>query len=107
MWFTGLSAAGKTTICRGVLERLQARGSKAEMLDGDELRKRLCADLGFSREDRDENIRRIGFVAGLLHRQGKIALVAVISPYRAVRAEVRASIGEFIEVYVNAPVERL
>ena len=105
VWFTGLSAAGKTTIGRGVLERLRAEGRQAEMLDGDEVRKRLSKDLGFSRQDRDENIRRIGSLAGALHRQGIIALVAVISPYRAVRDEVRAAIGEFVEVFVNAPLE--
>jgi len=105
VWFTGLSASGKTTLCRAVYERLAARGCRLELLDGDTVRKHLSKGLGFSREDRNENIRRIGFVAGLLTRNGVIALAAAISPYRAVRDEVRASIGGFIEVYVNAPLE--
>jgi bifunctional enzyme CysN/CysC len=105
VWFTGLSASGKTTLCRAVHERLAARGCRLELLDGDTVRKHLSKGLGFSREDRDENIRRIGFVAGLLTRNGVIALAAAISPYRAVRDEVRASIGDFVEVYVNAPLE--
>jgi len=105
VWFTGLSASGKTTLCRAVHERLAARGCRLEVLDGDTVRKHLSKGLGFSREDRNENIRRIGFVAGLLTRNGVIALAAAISPYRAVREEVRASIGDFVEVYVNAPLE--
>jgi bifunctional enzyme CysN/CysC len=105
VWFTGLSASGKTTICRAVYERLAARGCRLELLDGDTVRKHLSKGLGFSREDRNENIRRIGFVAGLLTRNSVIALAAAISPYRAVRDEVRASIGDFVEVYVNAPLE--
>jgi bifunctional enzyme CysN/CysC len=105
VWFTGLSGSGKTTLCRAVHERLAARGCRLELLDGDTVRKHLSKGLGFSREDRNENIRRIGFVAGLLTRNGVIALAAAISPYRAVRDEVRASIGDFVEVYVNAPLE--
>jgi bifunctional enzyme CysN/CysC len=105
VWFTGLSASGKTTLCRAVYERLAARGCRLELLDGDTVRKHLSKGLGFSREDRNENIRRIGFVAGLLTRNGVIALAAAISPYRAVRDEVRDSIGDFVEVYVNAPLE--
>ena len=105
VWFTGLSASGKTTLCRAVHERLAARGCRLELLDGDTVRKHLSKGLGFSREDRNENIRRIGFVAGLLTRNGVIALAAAISPYRAVRDEVRAFIGDFVEVYVNAPLE--
>jgi bifunctional enzyme CysN/CysC len=105
VWFTGLSASGKTTLCRAVHERLAARGCRLELLDGDTVRKHLSKGLGFSREDRNENIRRIGFVAGLLTRNGVIALAAAISPYRAVRDEVRVSIGDFVEVYVNAPLE--
>ena len=105
VWFTGLSASGKSTLCRAVYDRLAARGCRLELLDGDTVRKHLSKGLGFSREDRDENIRRIGFVAGLLTRNGVIALAAAISPYRAVRDEVRASIGDFVEVYVNAPLE--
>jgi len=105
VWFTGLSGAGKSTICRAVYERLWAIGARVEMLDGDELRCHLTRDLGFSRSDRDENIRRIALVAGMLARNGVIALVSVISPYRAARAEARARSANFVEVYVNAPLE--
>lgn len=105
VWFTGLSGAGKTTISRAVYEHLRARGLKVEILDGDVIREHLCRDLGFSKEDRDENIRRIGFVANLLTRNGIIVLVSAISPYRAMREEVRRSIGSFLEIYVNAPLE--
>jgi adenylyl-sulfate kinase len=105
VWFTGLSASGKTTICTAVHQLLAARGCRVEVLDGDVVRKYLSKGLGFSREDRDENIRRIGFVARLLTRRGVIALAAAISPYRAIRDEVRASVGDFLEVYVNAPLE--
>jgi bifunctional enzyme CysN/CysC len=104
VWFTGLSAAGKSTLCQAVYERLWAKGYKVESLDGDLVRRTLNRDLGFSKKDRDENIRRIGFVAELLSRNGVIALVSAISPYRAVRDELRARIGNFVEVYVNAPV---
>ncbi len=105
VWFTGLSGAGKSTLSRWVAEALGADGLRVEVLDGDVVRQRLTRGLGFSKEDRDENIRRIGFVAHLLARNGVITLVAAISPYRAVRDEVRALIGDFIEVYVNAPLE--
>lgn len=105
LWFTGLSGAGKTTLNRAVYERLAQRGLPVESLDGDEVRRNLGRGLGFSKEDRDENIRRIGYVAGLLTRHGVLVLVSAISPYGAVREEVRQSIGEFAEVYVNAPVE--
>lgn len=104
LWFTGLSGAGKTTLCNSVSTELLARGFKVEILDGDTVRKSLNCDLGFSRQDRDENIRRIGFVAELLSRHGVIVLVAAISPYRAVRAELRKSIPNFMEIYVNAPL---
>jgi bifunctional enzyme CysN/CysC len=105
VWFTGLSASGKSTISRAVQAELEAQGYRTELLDGDIVRQHLSKGLGFSREDRDENIRRIGFVAGLLTRNGVIALVAAISPYRAIRHEVRTAIGDFLEVYVNAPLE--
>jgi bifunctional enzyme CysN/CysC len=105
VWFTGLSGAGKSTLCEAVRDRLAARGYRTDVLDGDVVRKHLSKGLGFSREDRDENIRRIGFVAGLLMRNGVIVLVAAISPYRSVREEVRASLGDFVEVYVNASLE--
>lgn len=104
VWFTGLSGSGKTTISRVVGERLQSFGYKVEILDGDVIRQNLCKDLGFSKEDRDANIRRIGFVASLLTRNQVIVLVPVISPYREIRQEVREQIGSFVEVYVNAPL---
>jgi bifunctional enzyme CysN/CysC len=104
VWFTGLSGSGKTTICRSVHTELLAQGIRAEFLDADELRKHLNSDLGFTKKDRDENVRRIGFVAGLLTRNGVVALVAAISPYRATREEVRRTIGNFIEVYVDTPL---
>lgn len=105
IWFTGLSGAGKTTISRSVEKELRQRGYPIEVLDGDIVRQNLCKGLGFSKEDRDENIRRIGFVAHLLSRNGVIVLVSAISPYRNIREEVRSKIGNFIEVYVNAPLE--
>ena len=105
MWFTGLSGAGKSTIATELAKILRRQGYKVEVLDGDIVRKSLTRDLGYSRADRDENIRRIGFVANLLSRNGIIVLVSVISPYRDVREEVRQEIGNFIEVYVKAPLE--
>jgi adenylylsulfate kinase len=100
-----LSSAGKTTISRAVHETLQARGQRVEWLDGDAMRLCLSAGLGFSKHDRDENIRRIGFVAELLTRNGVTVLVSAISPYRALRDEIRRRIGNFMEVYVHAPLE--
>ncbi|NJK67641.1 MAG: adenylyl-sulfate kinase [Oscillatoriales cyanobacterium RU_3_3] len=105
VWFTGLSGAGKTTVSTELAKVLRRQGHKVEVLDGDTVRKSLTRDLGYSRADRDENIRRIGFVADLLTRNGVIVLVSVISPYRDVREEVRHQIGNFIEVYVKAPLE--
>jgi bifunctional enzyme CysN/CysC len=105
IWFTGLSSAGKSSIGQAVYEKLWARGLTVEWLDGDVVRQHLSKDLGFSKEDRDENIRRIGFLAELLTRNGVIVLVSAISPYRAARDEVRARIGNFLEVYVSAPLE--
>ena len=105
VWFTGLSSAGKSTISKAVFEKLWARGYKVELLDGDAVRQNLSKGLGFSKEDRDENVRRVGFVAELLTRNGIIALVSLISPYRPVREEVRRRIGHFLEVYVHAPLE--
>ena len=105
VWFTGLSGAGKTTICNEVERELTARGLNFEVLDGDVVRTNLTKGLGFSKEDRDENIRRIGFVSHLLTRNGVIVLVAAISPYRNMRDEQRERIGDFVEVFVNAPLE--
>ena len=105
VWLTGLSSAGKSTISRSVHETLQARGQRVEWLDGDAMRLGLSAGLGFTKNDRDENIRRIGFVAELLSRNGVIVLVSAISPYRALRDEIRQRIGNFMEVYVHAPLE--
>ncbi|WP_036531890.1 adenylyl-sulfate kinase [Neosynechococcus sphagnicola] len=104
VWFTGLSGAGKTTISRAVEKELRDRDYKVEILDGDIVRENLTKDLGFSRDDRDENIRRIAFVASLLTRNGVIVLVSAISPYREIREEVRQRIGHFAEVFVNAPL---
>jgi len=104
LWFTGLSGAGKTTISDALEIVLRERGCKLERLDGDIVRENLTKGLGFSKEDRDINIRRIGFVAHLLTRNGVMVLVSAISPYRAIRQEVRETIGDFVEVYVNAPL---
>ena len=107
IWLTGLPSAGKSTIAREVARALRERGRRVEVLDGDEMRRTLTRGLGFSREDRDENIRRIGFVASLLARNGVVAIVAAISPYRQARAEARAlhAPGSFLEVFVATPVE--
>jgi adenylylsulfate kinase len=105
IWLTGLSGAGKTTICQFLETELRSHGQKIEVLDGDVVRQHLSKGLGFSKSDRDENIRRIGFVAQLLTRNNVIVLVSVISPYREIREEVKERIGDFIEVYVNAPLE--
>ncbi len=105
IWFTGLSGSGKSTIAQALAEKLKGEGYGLEILDGDIVRTNLTKGLGFSREDRDENIRRIGFVAHLLTRNGTIVLVSAISPYREVREEVRDRIGNFLEVYVSAPLE--
>lgn len=106
LWFTGLSGAGKTTIAEIVEKELRDRMGKVEVLDGDIVRTNLSKGLGFSREDRDTNILRIGFVANLLTRNGVGVLVSAISPYKEVRDQVRRDIGDdFVEVFVDAPVE--
>ena len=106
VWFTGLPSAGKTTIARALEKRLLDDGHRVEILDGDVVRTYLTKDLGYSREDRDENIRRIGFVAHMLSRNGVVVLCSVVSPYREVRDEVRAlHDGRFFEVYVSTPVD--
>ncbi len=106
VWLTGLPSAGKTTLARGLETRLLSEGYRVEVLDGDDLRARLGRELGFSREDRNENVRRIGFLAHLLSRNGIVAVCSVISPYREARDELRALHGgRFFEVHVATPVE--
>jgi adenylylsulfate kinase len=104
LWFTGLSGAGKTTITQALEKKLREGGYGIEVLDGDVVRTNLTKGLGFSKADRDENIRRIGFVSHLLTRHGVIVLVSAISPYRDIREEVRQKIGDFVEIFVNAPL---
>lgn len=105
VWLTGLSGAGKTTISLMLEQELRARGLKSERLDGDTVRQELTRDLGFSKEDRDKNIERVGFVARLLSRNDVAVIAAFISPYREARQKVRQQTTNFIEVYVNAPLE--
>jgi adenylylsulfate kinase len=107
LWFTGLSGAGKTTLAKRVQRVMLARGLNVELLDGDVVRTNLSKGLGFSKEDRDTNIRRIGFVAGLLARNNTVCIAAAISPYKAVRDEVRALHGQFVEVYTHATLDEL
>ena len=105
IWFTGLSCSGKTTVSQAVARMLRERGLRVEVLDGDVVRENLSQGLGFSKADRDENIRRIAFVSKLLTRNEVATLVAAISPYRAAREAARREIGRFVEVYVNCPLE--
>ena len=106
LWFTGLSGSGKTTITTLLVKELRRRGSKLEVLDGDIVRENLSKGLGFSKEDRDTNIRRIAFVADLLSRNEVPVITAAISPYRDIRDEARKKMGErFIEIYTQAPLE--
>jgi adenylylsulfate kinase len=105
VWFTGLPSAGKTTLARLLEKALTQRGCRVEVLDGDEVRQRLSRGLGFSKEDRDENIRRISYVANLITRSGGVAITCAISPYRQLRGEARREIGHFVEVYVQCPLE--
>jgi len=107
LWFTGLSGAGKSTLAGHVAEELRRRGLKVEILDGDEVRTNLSKGLGFSKEDRDTNIKRIGYVCKLLTRNGVVAISAAISPYREVRDYNRQQIGPFIEVYVQCSIPAL
>jgi adenylyl-sulfate kinase len=104
LWFTGLPSSGKSTIAREVFQRLLDRGLPVELLDGAEVLESLSRGLSFSKEDREEHIRRIGYVAKLLSRNGVIAICAVVSPYRATRDEVRRNTARFIEIYVECPV---
>lgn len=105
IWFTGLSGAGKSTLSEAIEERLKARGRSIEILDGDIVRTHLSKGLGFSREDRDTNIKRIAFVCGLLTRNGVVCISAAIAPYREARQWARQEIGSFVEVYVKCPIE--
>ena len=107
VWFTGLSGAGKSTIAEMLYHEFQARQMKTEILDGDVVRQNLSKGLGFSKEDRDTNIRRIGFVAELLTRNGVATICCPISPYKETRDQVRATIGEFVEIYVHATLDEL
>ena len=107
IWLTGLSGSGKTTIGENLVSVLKQRGHNVELLDGDVVRTNLSKGLGFSKEDRDTNILRIGFVSNLLTRNGVFAIAAAISPYRDIRQQVRDEIGDFIEVYVKCPLEEL
>ena len=107
LWFTGLSGAGKSTLATMAAEELRRRGHYVEVLDGDEVRTNLSKGLGFSKEDRDTNIRRIGYVCKLLARNGVTAISAAISPYRDIRDEVRREHERFFEVYVRCPIEAL
>jgi len=107
LWFTGLSGSGKTTLARAVESILRDKGLKVEVLDGDVVRTNLSKGLGFSKEDRDINIKRIGFVCKLLTRNGVVAIGSAISPYREVRDFIRQDIGRFVEVYCQCPLEVL
>ncbi|MBI3320978.1 MAG: adenylyl-sulfate kinase [Candidatus Omnitrophica bacterium] len=105
VWLTGLPCSGKSTLAQLLCARLMEQGYAVEILDGDEVRQWLTPQLGYSRADRDENIRRIARVAQLLTRVGAVVLVAVVSPYRSTREEARALIGNFVEVFVDSPLE--
>jgi adenylylsulfate kinase len=111
LWFTGLSGSGKSTLSTPVAAQLEESGYRVELLDGDEVRTHLSKGLGFSKEDRDTNIRRIGWVAKTLSKHGVVAITAAISPYRDVRDEVRKSVEKagagFVEVYVKCSIEKL
>ena len=107
IWFTGLSGAGKSTVSEILVKRLKEHGLKVEVLDGDVVRTHLSKGLTFSKEDRDTNIRRIGWVCEVLSRNGVCAIAAAISPYREIRDEVRSKIPNFIEVYMSVPISVL
>lgn len=105
LWLTGLSGAGKSTVSNALIPLIQGRGKQVELLDGDVVRTHLSKGLTFSREDRDVNVRRIGWVADLVARHGGVALVAAISPFREIRDEIKRTYGNVVEVYVNASVD--
>jgi adenylyl-sulfate kinase len=108
LWFTGLSGAGKSTLAESIRDEMRARGRRVEILDGDDIRTNLSKGLGFSKEDRDTNIRRIGYVARLLSRNGVVTITAAISPYREVRDEVRgAHEAPFVEAFVECSIDEL
>ena len=104
LWFTGLPCSGKSTLAFRTGEELASRGHRVEVLDADVLRTTICHGLGFSKQDRDENVARIGWICSLLNRQGVTAIAAVVSPYREARARLRSSLPRFVEIYVNAPL---
>ena len=106
IWFTGLSGSGKSTTAEALVPMLEARGRSVTVLDGDVVRTHLTSELGFSRQDRDTNVRRVGYVAAEIVRHGGLVVAALVSPYRETRAEVRQMVGEgYIEVYVDTPLE--
>lgn len=105
LWFTGLSGSGKSTTAKKLADQLTAKGKKVELLDGDELREAICKGLGFSREDRFENIRRITYISKLLYRNGVIVIVSAITPYTEMRKYAKSQITRFVEIYVNCPLE--
>jgi adenylyl-sulfate kinase len=107
IWFTGLSGSGKSTLASGLAAHLEGLGLPHHVIDGDEIRRELCQDLGFSEKDRNENVRRIGYVAQLLNRHGVITIVAAISPYRTARDAVRCKCPLFIEVHVDCSISTL
>jgi adenylylsulfate kinase len=107
LWLTGLPGSGKSTLAHMAADQLRDRGYRVEVLDGDEVRRHLSKDLGFSKADRDANIRRIGYVCKLLSRNGVIAITAAISPYREIRDEVRREHDKFFEVYMKCSLEKL
>lgn len=107
IWFTGLSGSGKSTIAHLLERELRDRGHKVEVLDGDNVRQHLSKGLGFSKEDRDTNILRIGWVCEILSRNDVVAIGSAISPYREIRDQIRGNIGRFVEVYIEAPLEVL
>lgn len=105
IWFTGLTGAGKTTIAKLVAQELRKRGKKVEILDGDEVRKYLSDGLGFTKEDRDRNVLRIGYVCKLLSRNGIVAIGAAVSPYRDTREKLKEELEDFVEIYVRCPLK--